>query len=492
MWLSQPPLGLWWIGPLAVTPWLSTISRGGILTGAVSGLLFGTLSGGLVASWVYEGVRSIGGSHAAAFGGLTLVALFSAGLAWAVFGMVAALASRWSAGWWVGSCTVAAVVVDALRSAGVLGVPWSLLGHSQFEVTGVAQLAVLGGVPVISGLLMAIGASMAVAFRRPVQAPCRVLVACSAAAYVGLALFGAKVAESSWPHGPSAERFDLLAIQPNVPAGDRWEPLAQGNTLDSAIALTEAEIGSASPDLVVWPETMLTTPLEEAPGLRAHLQRAIDTFGVPIVLGAVGMSRSADPSLYRNSALRVAPVAGTIASVDKTHAIPVAEAGGGLWSAPAILDLAGLSGVTRRVELGREQKPLEGSPELALVFCYEVVFPHLVRQRRTSESVAIVQIANDTWFASESVSRQLLAYGSFRAIEQRLPLLRVAQGGGSALVDPLGRVVETLPFDATGSILAEVGARPTPSLEERAALALLGVGSGIAPLLAAAAWRVAS
>ena len=488
IWLAQPPANCWWLGPVALTPWIWALPRGALRSGLITGLCVGTVSGVLVASWVFEGVQSVGGPKTVAAFGVALVALFGAGVPWAIFGAAVAFATRFPGWLCVVACSVSAAAVDSLRSVGALGVPWALLGQSQSEATGVAQLAVLGGVPVVSALLAATAASLSVALRCSKDWLLPVSTGC---AYLGLLVFGVPVVEIVRPLGNGSEpTFEVLAVQPNIPARDRWQPLAQGSTLDSTAALTRGAIADALPDLVIWPETLLTSPLERDVGLREGLERVVESLGAPLVVGIVRESQAGDLAHYRNSAVWFDPVRGAVAAVDKTHAIPVVESGGGIWSSTWILRLAGLSDVTQRVELGKEQRPLRGNPELVLVFCYEVVFPDLTRQRRTDASRAIVQIANDTWFATEAVARQMTAYGRFRAIEQRLPLIRVAHGGGSAVVDPLGRVLETLPFDQTGALHVDLEPTARASLVEKVALIGVGVGSGLIPLLASAAGRM--
>ena len=71
--------------------------------------------------------------------------------------------------------------------------------------------------------------------------------------------------------------------------------------------------------------------------------------------------------------------------------------------------------------------------------CYEVIFPHqLVPTLRPS---LLVNVTNDGWFGRSSGPYQHLAQARLRSIEQGLPLLRAANTGVSAVIDPLGRIV---------------------------------------------------
>ena len=109
---------------------------------------------------------------------------------------------------------------------------------------------------------------------------------------------------------------------------------------------------------------------------------------------------------------------------------------------------------------------------------FEVVFPGVLRSRRDERALAILNLANDSWFHSPAASYQQIAFGTFRAIEQRLPLIRIAQGGISVVVDPFGRVVDTLGIDEEGVLWATVSPISEPAIGERVAIAGLALGGG--------------
>jgi apolipoprotein N-acyltransferase len=124
---------------------------------------------------------------------------------------------------------------------------------------------------------------------------------------------------------------------------------------------------------------------------------------------------------------------------------------------------------------------------LTAALCYEVLFPGIVAARRTPDSVAILNLADDSWAEGRAATEQLTAYAAFRAIEQRLPLVRVAHGGLSVVVDAFGVTRERLPLDTWAHTTLRTSARPPPSAQERIGIALLPLlGAG----LALALWRM--
>ena len=115
---------------------------------------------------------------------------------------------------------------------------------------------------------------------------------------------------------------------------------------------------------------------------------------------------------------------------------------------------------------------------LAPLLCYEVLFPALAAQRRTPESVALVNLADDGWAPGSAASRHLTQLARFRAIEQRLPLVRLAHGGLSAVIDEYGRVIEQLPLDEYASRRMSLRSHALPTWYERASLLLLPLAVG--------------
>jgi apolipoprotein N-acyltransferase len=118
---------------------------------------------------------------------------------------------------------------------------------------------------------------------------------------------------------------------------------------------------------------------------------------------------------------------------------------------------------------------------VTVVLCYEALFPGPAARRRAPDSVAILNLADDGWVAGEAATQQLTDAARFRAIEQRLPLVRVAHGGLSAAFDAFGRPLLTLPPDTFAHATLTVAPSPPPTRSERAALLALPLlaGSGV-------------
>jgi apolipoprotein N-acyltransferase len=438
----------------------------------------GTVSGVLVAHWILTGLQQLGVPHGAALSGLVAVPAWVSGLPWGIFGAsLAILSTRWPCAF-TSSALVLGFALDLGRSHLAWAAPWALLGHSQWAVPGVAQLAALGGVPVISALLAGTSASLGRLLGKSPGGGWRESARSAmplVCVYVALLGLGAPLVE--WARQGRAGRasYELLLVQPNIPVVDRWEPSLQHSNLAIAARLTSEAITRAErrPDLVLWPETLLTTPLEESPALLGDVLERVRRVGAPFVLGAARSSQEGDSTRYRNAALWIDPLRGITTSFDKTRAVPLVEAPPGSFAARWMSRLLGLPEGGRRVEEGSLEAPLGGPIELATLLCYEAIYPDLAAARRTPRTVALVNLANDSWFGSASVSRQQVAYASFRAIEQRLPLVRVALGGESVVIDSLGRIVAALPHEATGVLWVHLEPESVGPWRDRCALLIL-------------------
>lgn len=479
--LAEPPGSLGFLGPVALVPWLLVLRHRPPLSAATSGLALGTLNGLLGILWLPAGLERMGaGPGNAVFGALGL-AVWGGGLPWACFGFLAGCIRR--SGLPARVFLLGAVLcgIDLLRSYAPGGLPLILLGHTQWAVHGVAQLALLGGVPLISGFLMATNVAIAGAI---VPGPGRrtgfSIAFAMLSAYALLAATGVPVARALRPSGSFGENpVELLVVQPSLHPRERWSPLVQQTNLAIIAGQTQRALKALSrpPAAVIWPENTLTTPVDTDPDLASRLQAAVDSWGIALILGTV-QSVPREPAQIRSSALWLAPGRGTIQSVDKGRAIPVIESSADFPGRVLLEAAIGLEPDRYRVAEAVERSPLEGFVEFGVLLCFEALFPADAAAVRTPRTAALLNLGNDSWFLSDVPSAQQLAFISFRAIEQRSWLVRAVHGGASAVYDPYGRIVSKLAFGERGHLLASIHEEPEPSAYERVALAALLIAGG--------------
>ncbi|MGH9749807.1 MAG: apolipoprotein N-acyltransferase, partial [Candidatus Polarisedimenticolia bacterium] len=249
-----------------------------------------------------------------------------------------------------------------------------------------------------------------------------------------------------------APELAVAAVQPNVPQDRKWEEGSAARILDDLERLTrEAAAGGAV--LIAWPESAspyaVSLPLPDPrDGGRAaphstyveRLEKLVDVTGARLVVGTVDYRMTPRGLRAANSARIVTPGEGLGPAYDKIHLVPFGEYVPLARLLFFVERLAG--GAIADFDPGERLEPLPTPWGAAAVFiCYEAIFPDLVRRLAGSDATLLVNLTNDAWFGRTSAPYQHLAMAAVRAAELRRPLLRAANTGISALVDPYGRIV---------------------------------------------------
>jgi apolipoprotein N-acyltransferase len=153
------------------------------------------------------------------------------------------------------------------------------------------------------------------------------------------------------------------------------------------------------------------------------------------------------------NAIQVIDENGTITgSYDKVHLVPFGE------YVPKFLDaLIRAVGLRQFVHIpggfepsgSRTTLSVPGLPPVAATICYEAIFPGAFMPGGARPKV-ILNVTNDAWFGETPGPHQHFAQARLRAVEEGLPLVRAANTGISAVVDPYGRIVASLPLGAEG------------------------------------------
>jgi apolipoprotein N-acyltransferase len=259
---------------------------------------------------------------------------------------------------------------------------------------------------------------------------------------VGLAISGV-VLLAGWAYGAqqlathAAQKTGktVRLIQPNAAQHLKWEPEYIGGFLQRAVDFTAAPApADVAPDLIVWPETSVPYPLDDAPTVLQAISRAAG--GQPVIVG--GNDRAEDG--WRNTLTLLGPDGSRAQTYYKYHLVPFGE----YIPFGDTLSRFGIHGMASRDGGGFSKGPgpklidLPGiGPALPLI-CYELIFPRGIHG--VPRPNLLLQITNDAWFGNISGPYQHLAQARIRAVEQGLPLIRAANTGISAVIDPWGRI----------------------------------------------------
>lgn len=417
-------------------------ARLGYVTGAVSslGLLY----------WTALVVIEYGGL-AFPVGVLVMVALC---LAFAVFHA----AFGWAAARLVGAFGLAGLLgapvlwaaLEYARTHTFFSFPWTLLGYSQLDLLPFAQGAALGGVYLVSFLLCAASALLAYAALEARSARRR-------PALVALAL----LVVGAWLHGrwqmsrpvPESGRLVVGLVQGGVRQEDKWLPQNAWSNVGRHLELTE-QAAQAGARLVVWPESAVPFLFDEEPGLAALLREAVRRDDLYLFFGNDDREPArgdAEPRLFVGAKL-LDPTGEVVARYHKIRLVPFGEyvplqplfTLGGRFAAKLVREVSDFTP-------GREATTgVVDGHRVGGFICYEAVFPWLVRRFAASGAELLLNVTNDAWYGTTSAPHQHLAMTALRAVENRRYLVRAANTGITAIVDPRGRVIApTRLFDTT-------------------------------------------
>ncbi|MFP5507782.1 MAG: apolipoprotein N-acyltransferase [Alphaproteobacteria bacterium] len=353
------------------------------------------------------------------------------------------------------------LTVEVARAYVLTGFPWALIGHVWID-TPLAHAARLLGHHGLTLLALAAGSGLALLLI-PAR---RWFGAASLAAVALVALWGATGPGAAPPDTATRpDRPVIRMVQPNAPQHLKWDrdaiPLFFQRQVDYTAAPSD-DPARPRPDLIIWSETALSVLLENAAPELAAITAAAD--GVPVVLG---IQRFVGQRTF-NSALYIDEGGVIRAIYDKHQLVPFGEymPFGEVLAKVGIHGMAASRGGGFSAGPGARLMDLGPLGRALPLICYEAVFPQFINSAPARPDF-LMQITNDAWFGAISGPYQHLAQARLRAIEQGLPMVRVANTGVSAMIDPRGRITAELPLGVAGWLDAPLPDPLAPPLYAR-------------------------
>jgi apolipoprotein N-acyltransferase len=466
--LAFPAPGLWWWAGVALVPWLLLVrgaptGRRAAYDGWCGGFGFmlamhhwllpnlhvftfvlAALLGALWAPWGWLVHRTLGGVPSPGRAAVALLVLPS--------------------GW---------LAIELVRSWQGLGGPWGMFGASQWQVAPALRLAAVGGVWLISFLLVAVNAAVAVliALRRA-----------RVAAVAGLAVCAVAVSAAwAWTPRPGTdERVRIAVVQPGVVAGAH----SADRRFDREEELTRRLAGRGA-DLIVWGESSVGFDLDERPGLARRLAALSRETGAGLLVN-VDARRSDKPGIYKSSVL-VGPDGPTGDRYDKMRLVPFGEyvpARSLLGWATSVGEAAGED--RRR---GSAQVVMDAGDGLMIgpMVCFESAFPDMSRHLAEGGAEVLIAQSSTSTFQQSWAPRQHASLAALRAAETGRPMVHATLTGVSAVYDASGARVG--PWLGTGASAAYV--HDVPLAHGSTPYVRLGDWPVHAALLVLAAWGAA-
>ena len=362
---------------------------------------------------------------------------------------------------------VALTATEWLRGHILTGFPWNALGYALTGPNVLAQASSLIGIWGLTFLTVWLFASPAVLADDARDTPRPWLVLLIPFAIVA-ALAGYGASRLSQNPTQFVDGVKLRIMQPNLAQDAKFNYAARQDVMRRYLALSDRSTGPSSTGVkdithLIWPESAFPFFLQREADAMAQIADLLPPGTVLITGAARPATASPTPGMLRAyNSIYVIDHDGSILSVyDKLHLVPFGE----YLPFQDFLESLGLQQLTKvrgGYIPGTVRKPITvpRAPSFLPLICYEIVFPGQAVPRG-ERPAWLVNLTNDGWFGNTTGPYQHFQQARVRAIEEGLPLVRAANTGISAVIDPVGRVVRSLPLGVEG-VLDSPLPRPLP------------------------------
>lgn len=421
--LCFPSSGLWGLAWVALVPLLISADHDALWPAFLRGYAAGFLFFISALFWI----------HHVTSAGLVLLSAYLA-LYWAVFAVAAAWSSSHGIGLRVFFLASLWVGLEFARSELFSGFGWASLAHTQAvnilfiqmaDITGTYGLSFLmvSGSVLLAAALQAVIRREKIPFGFSMPAWCIVLVTGALLAY--------GVQQLNVPS--SLKKVRVALVQADISLADYADPFLKAYVVDRHLSLSLAAMAE-HPELIIWPETAFPQFIWDHPDLFEKIKDFAREQHVNILVGAV--TRTGED--YFNSAIFIDSDGQMGPIYHKQHLVLFGEYIPFRRELPFLAQLAPIDDFTA----GEEDVivSLPGGLTFAPLICFEDTIPPLVRQAAGDGAGFLVNMTNDAWFGASRQPRMHLDNAVFRAVENRMALVRATNTGMSCGIRPTGEV----------------------------------------------------
>lgn len=377
---------------------------------------------------------------------------------------------------------VALTAAEWLRGHLLSGFPWNTFGQALAKPLVLAQAISFVGLWGLTFLAIAIFASPAVLADDAKDTPHRFRA--PLIALIVLAAFaGYGVARLATHPTTYVSGVKLRIMQPALQQDQKFNYAAKDQIMAHYLRLSDRATGPQSQGVrdvthLIWPESAFPFFLTREPGALAQIAGLLKP-GTELITGAVRVAPGGSPEHVRayNSVYVIDPDGSVHGIYDKVHLVPFGE----YLPFQTLLERLGLQQLTKMtggfLSGGRRRAmDVPGAPQMLPLICYEAIFPAAAVPYGERPGW-LVNVTNDAWFGISTGPYQHFEQARLLAIAEGLPLVRAANTGISGVIDPVGRIVKSLPLGAEGVLDASLPEAIAPtvfsSVGESAVLLLL-------------------
>ncbi len=347
------------------------------------------------------------------------------------------------------------------------GVPWARLAVTQYRLLPIIQSASLLGSLFLSFLIVLVNGLLLAALRHFRQTKKLSLPAYAAALLVILnAAYG--FIRLSVGSKDSDRTITAACIQGNIASGDKWADDSLNTSLGIYTELTGKAVSETGASLVVWPETVITVSLNQAPSVSDRISSLARQQGIYLAVGAF-YTDPGSQSTY-NAIYLYHPDGSVNESVYcKRHLVPFGE----YLPMPGLIKtilpfLADMNMFDDDLQPGTGPALFETEEgRIGGLVCFDSIYETLTTDSVREGAELMLLSTNDSWYLDSAAVYQHNGHAVLRAVESGRCFVRAANTGISSLISETGQIRAYLEPLVSGYTAAEVSFRSEPTLYSR-------------------------
>lgn len=231
---------------------------------------------------------------------------------------------------------------------------------------------------------------------------------------------------------------NIALVQPSIQQGAKWSKERFNAIINKTFTLMQDSVKHGA-DLVVLAETAVPDHIRRQPNVIRRLHELADGMKASILTGALDYKRNEKGSIrtydvYNASFLFTPGDERFPQRYIKKHLVPFSER----------IPFDDIFPILNYVDLGEgdfvpgKETPVYGKFQWTPYICYDAIFGDLVREAIRAGSRLMVNITNDGWFGRSTAPYQHMNLIRYRAIENGMPVARLANSGVSLFIDQYG------------------------------------------------------
>ena len=467
--LCYPPLPLGYLVFVVLVPWMWAMSKVTRTQAITISFWSGFVHNAIMYYWI-KNVIAVGPGAVVAIGLAMLLSWF------ALFSIMSALFFRRSISWGkngVGGFIIFPLLfvgIEVVRTFGDISFPWAHIAYTLGDIEEMIQVSAWIGVFGMSVLIALTNYFVFWVLNKNSHLmnnkSAKIKVGLTAMSLpvvlvVALYVFGWNVLDNATLSNDTAK---VVLVQPSILQSQKWDRKYYIAHMNKTYDLVEDERHHDA-DLIVLPETAIPNYKRFARRELNKLRQLVQRYQAPLFTGILDFDKKGPPGRvynFYNTGITLRPDKSED-SYSKIRLVPFSEK----------LPWDDLFPVLNYVNLGEgdfrpgTETPVYDEIKWTPNICYETIYPSFVRGNIRSGARLIINITNDGWFGRSTAPYQHLNLVKFRAVENGIPIARVANTGISAFVDEYGRIRQQTNLFETLSIVDEIPLKSRDTLYSR-------------------------